>query len=62
MLILHQVNLMTSNGFSIPLILLENIEERYEHKLEQVLKETPVRVGMNGDNKNEWRYMRMKRS
>ena len=53
---------MTSNGFSIPLLLLEMIEERYEHKLEEVLKETPIRIGMNGDNKNEWRYMRTKRS
>ena len=63
MLILHQVKLMTSNGFSIPLILLEKIEERYEHKLEEVLKETPVRIGMNGGggNKNEWRNMRMNR-
>ena len=45
--ILHHVKLMTSNGFSIPLIHLEMIEERYEHKLEEILKEAPVRIEMN---------------
>ena len=53
---------MTSNGFNVALIPLEMIEERYEHKLEEILKETPVRIEMNEATMNEWRYMRMKRS
>ena len=62
MLILHQAKLMTSNGSSIQLILLEMIKERYEHTLEEMLQETPVRFEMNEATMNEWRYMRMKRS
>ena len=52
MLILHQIKLMTSNGFSVALILLAMIEEIYEHKLEEILKETPVRMEMNETNMN----------
>jgi hypothetical protein len=40
MLILHQVKLMTSNGFGIVLILLDKIEEGYEHKLKEDLNES----------------------
>ena len=54
MLILHQVKLMTSNGFGIWLILLEKIEARKEHKLEEVLNEPPVGIETNG-NTWEWR-------
>ena len=52
MLILHQVKLMTSNGSSIPLILLEMIKERYKHKLEEIMKEAPVRIEINEATKN----------
>ena len=62
MLILHQVKLMTNNGSSIPLILLEMIKEKYKHKLEEILKEAPVRIEMNEATMNDWRYMRKKRS
>ena len=61
-LILHQIKFMTSNRSSIQIILLEKIEERYEHKLEEVLKETPVRIEMNEATMNDSRYMRMMRS
>ena len=53
---------MTSNGFSVPLIILEMIEEIYEHKLEEILKEALVRIEMNEATMSDWRYMRMKRS
>ena len=61
MFILHQVKLMTSNGSSIPLILLEMIKEKYKHKLEEILKEATVRIEMNEATMNDWRYMRMER-
>ena len=48
MLILHQIKLMTSNGFCILLILLEKIEERNSATWEG-LPQTTGRIG-----KNEW--------
>ena len=44
MRILHQLKLMTSNGFGILLILLEGLKEIW-HKLEKVFNEPPVGLG-----------------
>ena len=56
MLILHQIKLMTSNGFDILLILVERIK-RDIAQLEKVLLETPVGLKQR---KNEWIGMVMK--
>ena len=47
MFILHQIKLMTSNGFGILLILVENI--KIWRKLKKVFDEPPVELG-----NNEW--------
>ena len=54
---------MTSNGFSISLILLEMNLGETERKapLEAKLKETPVKIEMNEATMNDSRYMRMMR-